>query len=559
VKEYLRERIKLKHQIIVFLLIMVIGSSFIDLFSQNIRTKPTRQSSLEAFSKGNFEQAYSEFSQLLLIYTKDPLYKYYSGVCLVKLNKNPGEAVTLLQQALQGAAVVKSLPSDALFFLGRAQQMYGKYKEAVGSYNLFTEQVGKKTAKEQGVPDLIQQCNEQRGQIAESDIKPAAVVKKEKVEIGQTDNKPPIKEVTQQPVEKTITSKSTLPSGYEKNLEEALDFQFKSDSLNTLAGKQKKELETLPNSEKPVLKTKIAENEKLAASFQKSADQKYSEAQASINPQQEKPQQNNTLQQSDNKVLKDTTRQVVKKIVKQPDKQSDTIKRIVPVAKKPVEKYSFFEILTKPVSDPDEKIVIDPEVPEGLIYRIQIAVFRNPVAPAYFKGITPVFGFKLAGTDKTNYYAGLFRKSSDANKSLIAVKAKGFRDAFVVALSDNKPVSADRAAILEKEWGKKPFVSMVKSVPETPIDTIPPSLSFRVEVVRSLKPVNDDVVEGFDIQPLDDGNIAYLIGKFITFESAAEYADLLKRNGYREARVVAWLGKREIPVDTARQLFDNLE
>jgi hypothetical protein len=64
---------------------------------------------------------------------------------------------------------------------------------------------------------------------------------------------------------------------------------------------------------------------------------------------------------------------------------------------------------------------------------------------------------------------------------------------------------------------------------------------------------------GLDIQPLDDGNIVYLIGKFITFESAVEYADLLMRNGYREVKVVAWLGKKEIPVDTARQLFENLK
>jgi hypothetical protein len=62
---------------------------------------------------------------------------------------------------------------------------------------------------------------------------------------------------------------------------------------------------------------------------------------------------------------------------------------------------------------------------------------------------------------------------------------------------------------------------------------------------------------GLDIQTGQDGKIAYLIGKFITFETAAEYADLLKRNGYREAQVVAWLGKKEISIETARQLFDN--
>jgi len=133
---------------------------------------------------------------------------------------------------------------------------------------------------------------------------------------------------------------------------------------------------------------------------------------------------------------------------------------------------------------------------------------------------------------------------------------------------NRKAVSADRAALLEKEWGKKPFVIKTDVVPQSPADTIPPTLTFRVEVLRSLKPVKEDVVDGMrkmagarglDIQKLDDGKIAYLIGKFITFESAAEYADLLIRNGYRESKVVAWLGKKEIPVQTARQLFDNLE
>jgi hypothetical protein len=222
-------------------------------------------------------------------------------------------------------------------------------------------------------------------------------------------------------------------------------------------------------------------------------------------------------------------------------------------------------VLAKPVTDPEAKIVIDPKVPEGLIYRIQIAVFKNPVVPAFFKGITPIYGFKIAGTDKTTYYAGMFRKSADAAKALTSVKAKGFKDAFVVALAGNKSVSSDRAAIMEKEWGKKPFIS-AESV--THADTVTPTLTFRVEVTKSLKPLKEDVVEGIrkiagnrglDVLMLDDGKTGYLIGKFITFETAAEYSDLLKRNGYKDAQVVAWLGKKQIPIDTARQLVDKLK
>jgi hypothetical protein len=233
---------------------------------------------------------------------------------------------------------------------------------------------------------------------------------------------------------------------------------------------------------------------------------------------------------------------------------------------KPAGAYSFFEVLTKDAAYPYDKIIIDPAVPSGLIYRIQLAVFRNPVAPSYFKGITPVYGFKVPGTDKTNYYAGMFRRSADAKKALQVVKETGFRDAFIISMFDKKVVSADRATVLENEWSTKPLVDM--AIPGATLDTIPPTLAFRVEVARSLKPLKPDAVEtlrgmaggrGLDILHLSDGNNIYLIGKFITFESAAEYADLLIRNNYRGAKVVAWLGNKEVPVETARQLFNDLE
>jgi hypothetical protein len=162
----------------------------------------------------------------------------------------------------------------------------------------------------------------------------------------------------------------------------------------------------------------------------------------------------------------------------------------------------------------------------------------------------------------------MFRRSADATKALSVVKSKGFKDSYVVPMSGKKTVSSDRAAVLEKEWGNKPLMTISDAGSQAQVDTLPPTLAFRVQVIRASKPLKDDVIDGIrkmagsrglDIQSTDDGNVAYLIGKFITFESAAEYADLLIRNGYRESKVVAWLGKKEIPVETARQLFDNLK
>jgi tetratricopeptide (TPR) repeat protein len=561
-KDIFMAGMKLKQQILFFLFIVVVSSAYNSLFSQSPQPKPSRQSSFEAFSKGDYEQAYKEFGQLLQTYSKDPLYKYYSGVCLVKLNRDPARAVVFLKQALQGAAVFKTLPTDAYFYLGRSQQMSGNFTEAIESYNLFTQQVGKKASKDQDVPQFIQQCNEKRGELAGAEITQPEIIKNDKVEVPKTEAPSVTKEIIQPPVEIASSSKIVLPVGYDKILDEAIEFQIKADSLNALVIRQKKDLETLPDTEKPAFRNKIKENELLAVSFQKSADQKYSEAQSELVSLKKKAEQKAVLLKSDNTVSADTLQHTEINDVKESSKVPDMPNTVVPVTDKPQEIFSLFEVLATPVPDADMKIIIDGEAPDGLIYRIQIGVFSKSVAPSYFKGITPIYAFKVAGTENKSYYAGMFRRNADAGKALLKVRSAGFKDAFVVALSGNTRVSADRAAIMEKEWENKPLLTISQS----PADTVPPTLLFRVEAVRSLKPLKDDVVEGIkkvagnrglDIQPIDNGSTSYLIGKFITFDSAAEYADILIRNGYREARVVAFLGKKEIPVETAKQLVKS--
>ncbi len=556
---------RVKHQGALFFLIFCTVLSIENCYSQAVKSAPSRQSASEAFSGGDFERAYNDYSYLLKTYSKDPLYKYYSGVCLIELKRDPDMAVSLLKESVQFSSTVRPIPEDALYYLGRGQQMSGKFTDAISSYNLYSEQVGKKKAKDHDVPELVQQCNDGKGKL---------VVSETKIDNTKTEVKPEVilvapvseKKSGNSPVAKTVTPpKEFVSAEYEKILNEAVNLQYMADSLLNHAAEQKKELAIAETEEKPALKSKITENEKMASSYQRSADQKYKEAEVLINPELA------TSVKSEAVIPVVAAKQVSE--VKTGDevlKQNDTVTTTTAQTeiKKSIETYSFFEVLPKPVTDPKQIIEIDPKVPEGLIYRIQVAVFRNPVAPSYFKGITPVYGFKVTGSENKTYYAGMFRKSADARKALDEVKKKGFKDSFVVSFFESKIISADRAEALEKEWGKRPFLSTVMSAPEMPADTIPPTLAYRVEVMRSVKPAKDAVVEGiklmagnrgFDILTLDDGKFVYLVGNFITFESAAAYADLLVRNGYRDAHVVAWLGKKEVPIDIARKLFDDLE
>jgi hypothetical protein len=247
-----------------------------------------------------------------------------------------------------------------------------------------------------------------------------------------------------------------------------------------------------------------------------------------------------------------------------PVKKEIVITPVLPETNKREETYAIFSVETDPARIRNQKISIDPEIPAGLVYRIQIGVFSKQMDPSFFKGLSPVSGFKIPGTESTKYFAGLFRRMADASRSVVTIKQMGFKDSFVTAVLDGKAVSLERAALMENEWGQKPFIVIAQA--QKTLETAASTLVFRVEIKRSVKPVADETAEvfrkmagnrGFEIITAEDGTFVYLIGKFITFESASEYADLLRRNGYRDAKVSAYLGSKEIPVETAKQLFEK--
>ncbi|MFH0842359.1 MAG: tetratricopeptide repeat protein [Bacteroidota bacterium] len=555
---------------LLVLIVLLLSSAC--LLSQSPQ-KPSRQSSLEAFSKGDYELAYSQFNELLVTYPGDPIYKYYSGVCLVKLGRDPGNAVALLKQALQGTAAVRSIPTDAHFWLGRAQQMAGRFTEAIASFTTYTGLNGKKAAKDLGIPEFITQCEKKEGRLTEaetsSDPKQAEqkqVVRKEEVNTVQVIEKPGPE----------IYVTDTVPGDYDRILSDALDLQYRADSVYKNADEQKQGLTEGTYAERTKLKAKISVTESLADSLQKLADKKYDEAQSAmnqrpfaeiyVNPDSAKESAEKAEPAPPATVKKDTvkTEAAYETLPAKPLLDSvPPVKAKIAAEEGTVDLFSVFEVKKKA---PDEKIPLNPPLPRGLVYRIQVAVFRNPVDYSHFRGIVPVNGFTIQGKDLTVYYAGMFRKLADANKALPVVRKLGFRDAFVAALMAGKTITQEKAAVLEKEWAKKPVATVLSK--QVPADTIPPALTFRVEVLRSAKPVRDDVIDGIkriagarglEIVALEDKTMVYLIGTFITYDSASEYTDLLKRNGYDNAKVGAWLGKKEMPVETARELFEHLE
>jgi hypothetical protein len=515
-----------KKKIIIWLFIIIsVSLSCLDLYSQTIQQRPTRQAAIDAYSSGDYEKAFNEFSLLLKSYSKDPLYKYYLGVCLVKMSRSPENATVFLLDAMNGSLDIRSIPDDALFYLGRAQQMGGKFPDAIKSYNNFENKAGKKRARDLNISGYIQECNDGRGRIKDSDYQQVEIMSK----TNAVNKVVAEAQVSKQSASKPVPQKENLPKEYDKVLSQAMDYQVKADSLNALISEYKKELVKLPSSRQPELKIRISDMESRAAEYQKLADEKFGNSGS------------------------------------RPGVRSDVVvPSSAPEMQKNGEIYSLFGVETNPTLVRNQKISIGPELPAGLVYRIQMGVFSKPLEPSFFKGISPVYGFKLPGTQGTRYFAGMFRKMTDAGSSLLTVKQMGFRDSFITAVLDGNPVSIERASLMENEWGQKPLI-ITNPVQKAGVSTAS-TLIFRVEVTRALKPLSDEIAEtyrkmagnkGFEIIKTDDGTLVYLIGKFITFDTASDYAGLLNRNGYREAKVVAYAGSKEIPVETARQLFEK--
>jgi len=523
---------EIKQRHIIFLLFIIISAnlSCIGLYSQNATQKPSRQAAMDAFTKADYETALREFSILLQNYSKDPIYKYYSGVCLVKMSRNPDDATGFLEDAINGSLDIKSIPDDAWFYLGRSQQMTGRFADAIESYNNFEKKAGRKVARSYGIDTYIQECNQGKGRLKESGPAKEPAATKAAVVVVPASQKITEPKPAAQPAAKAVPQKGDVPRDYDKVLSEAMKYQVKADSVNALVAAYKKEYDRLPPSQKDAAKLRISEMELLAAEYQKIADDKFG---------------NTGTQPAAGKEV----------VIPAP---------VPPQPTPDKEIYSLFGVEKNPDLKGQNAISIDPELPAGLIYRIQMGVFSKPPDPSFFKGIYPVAGFRVSGTESTRYFVGMFRTMEDANRALLTVKQMGFKDSFITAVLDGKAVSIDRAALLETEWGKKPLI-VIGLAPKTG-EIAPLTLNFRVEISRSVKPVSDEVAasykklagnRGFEILSTDGSFYVYLIGKFITFESASEYADLLKRNGYRESKVVAYLGSKEIPVETAMQLFEK--
>ena len=92
----------------------------------------------------------------------------------------------------------------------------------------------------------------------------------------------------------------------------------------------------------------------------------------------------------------------------------------------------------------DEPIPVDPPLPTGVIFKVQIGAFRNPIPAEHFTGLTPLTAEKL-DNGITRYTVGIFYDLPTAQMARAQVLSVGYNDAFIVAFLNGERISINRA------------------------------------------------------------------------------------------------------------------
>jgi hypothetical protein len=131
--------------------------------------------------------------------------------------------MAFLQDAVNNPNEIKSVPDDSWFYLGRSQQMSGRFAEAIKSFNSFSSRSGKRIARNYNVAQYIQECNEGKGQVKEAGIMTADIPDTKAPPTAPESHQALIAKSDRTPDTKPRAQREKLPEKYDKMLTEGMD------------------------------------------------------------------------------------------------------------------------------------------------------------------------------------------------------------------------------------------------------------------------------------------------------------------------------------------------
>lgn len=144
-----------------------------------------------------------------------------------------------------------------------------------------------------------------------------------------------------------------------------------------------------------------------------------------------------------------------------------------------------FAVTETPIYTAEQPIPLNLEMPAGIVYKVQIGAFRNPISAETFGKFAPLSGERL-NNGITRYTAGLFTHYNSADEAKKVIREMGYSDAFIVAFENGEriPLYAAREKLIDP---------VLQSPTEEFVVDQPKSTDSAINTVNTVK--NDNVDE----------------------------------------------------------------
>jgi cell division protein FtsN len=353
---------------------------------------------------------------------------------------------------------------------------------------------------------------------------------------------------------------------YDSLLNEAMRSQLKADSLKWVIDSKRSQLgDFITDEQKQKLSNEIIQLESNIYSMQKIADQLYERVReieqknlASKTSSYEVKQEKSTTESELKNQSKTNTANatLIDSVVFKRIEQIKTDENEIPAK----ESELGFYTKTPSIYNSKNPIPTNEKLPKGIVYMIQLGAFNSVKSPESFHGFTPISCITKQGSNLRKYYTGKFLMLKEAEKALPKIKAKGYKDAYIVAFNNGKVIPINDAVKLET---KQPtgFVSENKIIESNQID--PEELSIQYALKFELNNEDTVLLNKIKIQLPDKvktnkelkGNILFIsIEWFVSFEEAYTIKKKLEPIVNKEVEVHAFFGESKIPIDQARKM-----
>lgn len=241
----------------------------------------------------------------------------------------------------------------------------------------------------------------------------------------------------------------------------------------------------------------------------------------------------------------------------------------------------------------EKEISLENEIPDGIVFRVQIGAFNKPVNKNTFIEFNPLSGEQVR-PGLIRYMAGIFASKRDAKIAQSSIRALGYSDAFVVAYCDRERIPVYRA---EQLLATGACLSIIKpsqavlvengSLTAQPEDANLPikeiendqfsynksensasaeaieakrGLFFTLQVGVYNRPVTQDKL--FNINPLitlrlKNGQIRYSVGIYNSVaEAKTKQKDIIEL-GINDAFITAYYKGERIGINKAKKLLEE--